>query len=109
MGTRSPCIRIIGGTPTARCRSEQPCATASLRKASILAITPKATRKRLVFRVFGGGSGHKREVSLTTGQITRNGELCRRGESLQEFLERHPQFIHGLRSLGLVQRHALHH
>jgi len=54
MGMRSPCIRIMGGTPTARCRSEQPCATASLRNASILAMTAKATRKRLFFERWAG-------------------------------------------------------
>ena len=39
MGIKSPCMRNIGGTPTARCRSEQPWATPNLRNASILAIT----------------------------------------------------------------------
>src|SRR5580658_7681976 len=60
-------MRSIGGTPTARCRSEQPWATPSLRNASILAITRKATRKRLDFRVFDPTKGHKRELRLRPG------------------------------------------
>ena len=94
-------MRSMGGTPTARCRSEQPWATPNLRNASILAITRKATRKQLVFRVFRPESGHKREVRQL-GTVA-SGCGC-----LQEFLERQAQFVHGLRAFGLVQRHAFH-
>src|SRR3982751_371891 len=37
MGIRSPFMRSIGGTPTARCTSEQPCCMPSFRNASMRA------------------------------------------------------------------------
>src|ERR1044071_2206636 len=37
MGIRSPFMRSIGGTPTARCTSEQPCCIPSFRNASMRA------------------------------------------------------------------------
>src|SRR6185437_6264722 len=37
IGRRSPCMRSMGGTPTARCTSEQPCCAPSFRNASIRA------------------------------------------------------------------------
>src|SRR5271157_4729684 len=95
-------MRSIGGTPTARCRSEQPCATPSLRNASILAITSKATCKRLDFRVFVATKGNKRELRLSPG-VQQSDKA-----PLQELFERYTQFVHRLRALGLVQCHALH-
>src|SRR5882672_5302178 len=97
MGMRSPCMRNIGGTPTARCRSEQPWATPNLRNASILAITSKATCKRLDFRAFRPLSGHKREVRQPSP-----------GPGLQEFFQREAQLVHALGALGLVESHAFH-
>src|SRR6202034_2262820 len=91
IGIRSPCMRSMGGTPTARCRSEQPWATPNLRNASTLAITRNSTRKQLVFRVFRALFGHKREVrQLATVEVEADGLL------LQELLERKAQFVHAL-------------
>src|SRR3984957_18209879 len=104
IGIRSPCMRSMGGTPTARCRSEQPWATPNLRNASTLAITRKATRKQLVFRVFGPLFGHKREVRQLVAWRTEGRQAAR----LEEFLEGQAQFVHALGPFGLVQGHALH-
>src|SRR5882724_780577 len=105
MGMRSPCMRNIGGTPTAKCRSEQPWATPNLRNASILAITCKATRKQLDFRAFRPESNHKREVRQPRVSCSVNNGLAGTGP-LEEFFERQAQLVHALCALGLVQRHA---
>src|SRR5687768_6358441 len=115
MGMRSPFMRSIGGTPTARCTSEQPCCIPSFKNASMRA---KESNPRVfsLTEACDGETGVKCDAVRDSPRAKRciailkaNTEVYSSANcSSTEFFEGVAQQRHGLVALVLVDGHRLH-
>src|SRR5262245_41250617 len=125
MGMRSPFMRSMGGTPTARCTSEQPCCMPSFRNASMRA-TVGAFPQSLLTQACGGERGRQCDAVRVSFRVRglKNGDIPDfqkkgtrlpqarplfqeiRNVPLPELLERGAQFRHRLEALVLVDGHG---